>query len=241
MTFRQPVDIRSFAFGEPNGDLAGTVSVWDGGFASSFGDAPPRVEGPDPEEEWFLAGAGFELTFAPTSKVAELELGDGALTSQDQLAHVHGTVVVGGGEHPVDCPGLRSRRVGGLDGKRFDSRRAVSAWFGTEDGLAVLAARPRRARGHDNELLAAALFEGGHAVPVADPRLSTAYDAGGIPTRVGLELWMSDDEGEHARRAAGEATPLAAVSDDPPLRAGLLTIRMSGREGIGVYELLRAR
>jgi hypothetical protein len=148
---------------------------------------------------------------------------------------------VDGGERAVDCPGRRSRRVGGLDGKRFDSLRAVSGWFGAEDGLTVLAARPRRARGHDSELLAAALIAGGHPVPVADPRLSTTYDAGGKPTRVGLELWMSDDEGEHARRAAGEATRLSGVSDDPPLRAGLLTIRMGGREGVGVYELLRAR
>lgn len=240
MNFRQPVEIRSFAFGEPDVDLAGTMSVWDGGFASSFGP-PGRVEGSGSEEEWILAGAGFELTFAPASAVAELELGDAGIRSLHQLAHVRGTVVVGGVEQAVDCPGRRCLRLGALDGKRFDSLRAVSAWFGAEDGLAVLAVRPRRARGHDSELLAGVLFQAGDPVPVGESRLSSAYDADGVPTRVGLELWLGDDEDEYATRAAGEATGVAAVSEDPPLRVELLRTRMRGREGVGVYELLRAR
>lgn len=240
MSDRQPADIRSFAFGQPDGDVAGTVSVWEGGFASSLG-APTRVEGIDPGDEWQLAGAGFELTFAPTSEVAELEPLDAGIRSLHQLARVRGTLLVGGEERAVDCAGQRSRRVGALDGKRFAALRAVSAWFGDEDGLAVLAVRPRRARGHDTELLGGVLFEHGQPVPVAESRLSSTYTADGVTSRVGLELWLGEDDEQYASRAAGEMTGPPAVSEDPPLRSDLVHWRMRGRQGLGVYELLRAR
>ena len=79
-------------------------------------------------------------------------------------------------------------------------------------------------------------------MPVTEPRLSSTYTADGVPARVGLELWLGEEEGEqYPRRAAGEAIGRAAVSDDPPLRSELVRWRMRGREGLGVYDLLRAR
>ena len=240
MSKRQPAETRSFAFGEPDGALFGTAPVWDGGSCSSLG-APLRVEGADLDDEWLIAGQGFELAFAPLGEVAELELAEAGISAVYQLSHVHGTMVVAGEERVVDCAGERSRRLGALDGKRFQSLRAVSAWFGDEDGLAVLAARPRRARGHDTELLAGTLVEGGVPVRVTEPRLSSTYTADGVPARVGLELWFGDEEADqYARRAAGEAIGRPAVCDDPPLRSELLRWRMRGREGIGVYDLLNA-
>ena len=240
MSYPQPVDIRSFAFGEPDGDLVGTASVWDGGFCSSFG-TPAQVDGWDTDDEWRIAGSDFKLTFAPAGEVAELELAEAGIRSLHQLAHVQGTVLVDGVERAVDCAGQRSRRLGALDGKRFDAVRAVSGWFGNEDGLAVLAARPRRARGHDTELLSGVLLEGGLPVPVAEPRLSSTYTANGVPARVGLELWLGEDDEQYARRAAAEALGRAAVCEDPPLRSELLRWHMRGREGVGVYDLLRTR
>lgn len=242
MSYRLPAETRSFAFGEPDGDLFGTASVWDGGFCSSFG-MPTAVEGSDPAEEWRLAGESFELTFAPASEVADLELADAGTAARYQLARVRGTMIVDGAERVLDCAGERATRTGALDVKRFESFRAVSAWFGEADGLALLAARPRRARGHDTELLAGVLFEAGVPVPVSEPRLSSTYTADGVPARVGLELWLGeeDDADQYARRAAGEAIGQAAVCGDPPLRSELLRWRMQGREGVGVYELLRAR
>ena len=240
MTYRQPVEIRSFAFGEPGGDLAGTLSVWDGGFCSSFG-APERIDAADLDEEWRLSGPEFELTFAPAGEMAELELADAGIQSLHQLARVQGTVVVAGAERVVDCDGERSRRLGQLDGKHFDALRAVSAWFGDGQGLAVLAARPRRARGHDTERLSAALFKGGVPVPVVEPRLSSTYAGDGALARVGLELWIEGEGGEqYPRRAAGEASRQVARCDDPSLRSTLLRMRGLGREGVGVYDLLRA-
>lgn len=241
MSYRQPAEIRSVAFGEPDGEVLGTASVWDGGFCSSFG-APVRVEGSDPGDEWRLAGDGIDLAFTPVGEVAELELADAGISSLHQLAHVHGTVVLDGGEQVVDCAGQRSLRSGALDRKRFDGLRAVSAWFTGDDGLAVLAARPRRSRGHDTELLDGVLLEGGIPLRVTEPRLSSTYTAGGVPVRVGLELWLGEEDTEqHARRAAGEAIGRRAVCDDPPLRSEILLWRMRGRRGTGVYDLLRTQ
>lgn len=238
MSERQPVEIRTFAFGGPDAELIGTASVWDGGSCSSFG-TPAHAEGYDFEDEWRLTGAGFELTFAPAGEVAGLELPEAGIRSRHQLCHVRGTVLDGGREQVVDCSGQRSRRQGALDGKRFNALRAVSGWFESDTGVALIAARPRRSRGHDADVLSAVLFEDGTVpVPVAEPRLSSTYTAGGALMRVGLELWCGEEDDQYARRAAGESLGRAAVSDDPPLRSELLRWHMRGREGIGVYDLL---
>lgn len=241
MSDRQPAELRSFAFGEPDDGLAGAASVWEGGFCSTFG-APLEVEGYDADGDWRVAGAGFELTFAPAREVAVLELADAGIRSYHQLARVHGRITVDGQEHAVDCGGQRSRRLGALDGKHFNALRAVSAWFGDDRGLAVLAARPRKARGHDADVVSAVLLEGeGPPIRVAEPRLSSTYAVGGGLARVGLELWIGEDDEQYARRAAGQAAGKAAVSEDPPLRSELVRWHMRGLEGIGVYDLLRTR
>lgn len=235
-----PGEILCFAFGDPQGDLAGTASIWDGGSCSSFGGSL-LAEGSDAGQEWRLAGEGVELTFAPVGERAELELADAGISAVHQLAHVRGTVVVDGRERAVDCAGQRSRRLGALDGKRFTALRVVSAWFGDHDGLAVLAARPRRAKGHDAEVLDGVLVEGGTPVHVTEPRLSSTYTADGVPTRVGLELWIGEEEADqYPRRAAAEAMGRSLVCDGS-LRSELLRWRMRGREGIGVYELSHGR
>jgi hypothetical protein len=235
-------ETRSFAFGETDGALLGTATVWDGGSCSSF-PGPVGAEGNAPDDEWRLTGGGVELMFTPAGEAAELDLPDAGVTTLYQLARVHGTVTLDGAEREVDCAGQRSRRVGALDGKRFDTLRTVSGWFGDGDGVVVLAARPRRARGHDSELLAGVLLEGGVPARVAESRLSSTYTADGVPARVGLELWLGDDDDadQYARRVAGETIGRAAACEDPPLRSELLRWRMQGREGVGVYELLRTR
>jgi hypothetical protein len=244
VSYRLPAETRSFAFGGPEGDLFGAATVWDGGFCSSFG-APTAVEGSEPDEEWRLAGEGFELTFAPVGEAAELELADAGITARYQLARVHGTMMADGNERALDCAGELGTRVGALDSKRFDTVRAISAWFGEQNGFALLAARPRRARGHDADIVAGVLFESGVPVPISESRISTTFTAGGSLARVGLELWLGEDDGDdadqYARRAAAEATGLAAVCGDPPLRAELLRWHMQGRAGLGVHDLVRAR
>ncbi len=128
MSYRQAAETRSFAYGEPGGELIGTATVCEGGSCASF-PGPVRVDGHDVDEEWRLTGHGVELTFAPVGEVAELDLAGAGITSLHQLAHVHGTIALDGSKREVDCAGQRSRRLGSLDGKRFGALRAVTAFL----------------------------------------------------------------------------------------------------------------
>ncbi len=77
-----------------------------------------------------------------------------------------------------------------------------------------------------------------HGTRVADPRLSTTFDASGRQRRAGLELWMTDDG--PVRRAAGEVI-CGTTIDLGRLRldCSFLHWRLEGREGIGRYDILR--
>ena len=70
-------------------------------------------------------------------------------------------------------------------------------WFAVDDGLAhdrrCGGARPS---GHDRDLTVAAILEAAGEPAVEEPRLSTTYDAAGAPARMGLELWLPEQEGE---------------------------------------------
>ena len=76
-------------------------------------------------------------------------------------------------------------------------------------------------------------------VPIADPRLSTTYDADGRQRRASLELWAGE-ESPSARRVAGEV--LCGTSLDLGrlrLDCAFFGWRMAGREGVGRYDVLR--
>ena len=243
MSSALPAAIRGLAFGDPAGNVAGTASAWDGGSCSSLG-GEVRVEGSDPDEPWRLEGDGLDLTFAPVGPPAELRLDDAGVSLSYQLARVTGHVVREGDELAIDCGGERTYRLGAPDGKRFSALRVVSGWFGTDAGLIVLAARPRKARGHESDLMAGVLVEGETAMPISDPRLSSTYTAAGVPRRVGLELWIGEDDDEDAEQYARRAAAQAAgpwLACDMGGASELLRWRMRGRAGVGVYELIEAR
>jgi hypothetical protein len=110
----------------------------------------------------------------------------------------------------------------------------------------LVSLRPRNASGHGDDILTAALFEPGSTRAVAEPRLSTTYTATGAPSRMSLELWLDDDEeetGRYPRRAAGEATGARARFDRGELSidAELLRCTSHGRQGAGVYLIVRAK
>ena len=238
-----PADIRGFAFGDPTREIAGTAATWEGGSCSSLGGGELRVVGSGPGEPWRLHGDGLDLTFTPAGESVELELAEVGLSFAYQLARVTGQLVRDGDELAVDCAGQRSHRWGAPDGKRFRALRVVSACFAADTGLIVLAARPRKARGHESDLMAGVLVEGGVPVDIFEPRLSSTYNAEGVPRRVGLELWIGDDDDEEAehytRRAAASAIgPWLPCGE--ATRSELLHWHMRGQEGVGVYELVEA-
>jgi hypothetical protein len=212
-----------------------------------LGAAPPRTAGTlagaslgglDDRDDWHLVSAGVELTITGQ---AEPIHGGGNDDGFDQLCRVRGRAAFDGAEVAVDCLGRRGARVS-LEPSRYDSIRDVSGWFEPDEGFALTALRPRRARGHGKDVIVAAVLDATAGKAVADPRLSTTYNGAGIPSRAGLELWLDDDEREQfPRRAAGESVGVGTAVHDrtSELRAELMHWHARGRDGSGVYLLAR--
>jgi hypothetical protein len=212
-----------------------------------LGAAPPRaasqiaaasLEGLDDQEDWRLQADGVELAIAAQ---AEPIRGSGNGDGFDQLCRVRGRAVIDGAEVAVDCLGRRGSRAS-LEPSRYDSVRDVSAWFEPDEGFALTAVRPRKARGQSKDVISAAVLDATAGKAVADPRLSTTYNGDGAPSRAGLELWLGDDESEQfPRRAAGESVGVGTTATDErlELRAELMRWHSRGRDGAGVYLLAR--
>ncbi len=199
----------------------------------------PRSRAPTGDGEWRLTAEGIDLVVIPAGERVPTAEGL-SLDGFDQLCRVTGRVDGAAGE--VECLGRRAERAVG-DPRDFDSVRDVSIWFAVDDGLAMTAARRRKAKGHDRDLTVAAILEAAGGPVVEEPRLSTTYDADGAPARMGLELWLPEHNGEQPfpRRAAGEAAGAAAsaTGDGADLTARPLRCHSRGNEGTGVYLLLR--
>jgi len=127
---------------------------------------------------------------------------------------------------------------GEVDWDRAEALRLVSALF--EDGreLAVAAIRPRDAAGHDAETLGSHLVEEGEAVAVEEALLSTEYDAGGLPRRLGLELWL-DSERPPLRVSADREGEPRVSGEGVRRQTTRMSFRLGGIAGSGLYEVLR--
>jgi hypothetical protein len=202
-----------------------------------------------PLERWTVAyagtDAGFDLELEAISAPAEPAGTDpiaalGGMTGYEQLVAVRGRVQAAGETAQVDGLGQRGHAWGVADWSRLELTRSVSAWLGEEHGGVVLSSlRPAGAAAHDEEAVWAARVEQGEPHPVADPRISTTYDGDGHQRRVGLELWVSDEDG-YPYRAAGEVLCGSSL-DLGALRLDLAFMRWhaEGAEGVGRYDVLR--
>jgi hypothetical protein len=236
--------VRALAFAEPDGGRWGAAwlpagASGDGVLALDDGtsSAPLRLEGNGAAESWRLeAGPGTELALHG--------LGDPAwgdpMAQQDgfhQLVRVSG---VAGGQ-ALECLGWRWTGEPEME-RAVDSCRLVAGWFDDQDGFALAAGRPGKAKGQDQDLIAAALFDPTGSRVVADPRLSTTYTKSGQPTRAGVELWIeaaADPDHLYPRRAVGQAltAPVAWRVGDVSVEAQPFRWFTSDREGPGVYLL----
>jgi hypothetical protein len=201
-----------------------------------------RMEVVEPLREWRVAVDGaFDLGFVAAGPPIELpELG--GMRGYEQLCRVEGTA--GGG--PIACLGQRGHAWGVADWPHLDLARTVAAWWDDSHALALTAVRPAGASGHHQEAIAAFLLDDGEegaagpvVRPVAEPRLSTTYDAEGRQRRAGVELWVAEED-EMPRRAGGQ------VACGTSLELGRLRLdcaffdwRMEGRVGVGRYDVLR--
>jgi hypothetical protein len=244
--------LRTLAFGD--GTVWGTAWVSDpaGGALAAVGAGteaivPPGVRLSDggAGEEWRLEGDGIALVAVPAGELVDVQAARDGIEGSEQLCRVTGRFSAGGGQHEVDCLGLRSAWSDAVNLGKFESIRAVSAWFDPDEGLSVVSFRPRKAKGQDGDLLAATVIAADGAPPVEDPRLSTTYAGDGWPTRAGLELWLTGPEPDqqYPRRASGEAVGARAqaLAGDLELRAEPFRWHSRGREGVGMYLLARRR
>lgn len=201
---------------------------------------PGSLEGDGEDGDWRLRADGAELVLSPAGDAVATGSTEEQSDGFDQLCRVSGQFTLDGDTQEVRCLGWRAAREASSERERPASFRQVAGWFEPGDGLAVLALRPRKSRGHDRDLLTAALLEPEPAGPVSDPRLSTTYSEAGLPIRAGVELWVGEEEAErYPRRAAGEALGAAAgwTVGDLELRARPFRWHSRGREGAGVYLL----
>lgn len=249
---------RALAFGDLEAGLWGVawipapddrvaVAVCAGSTAKVVSAALTRKQEAD---EWRLDGEGIELALSASGSPVSSGDPQAGLEGFDQLCRVTGTLTLDGAQHEVSCLGWRGARSG-LVTDKIESFRQVSAWFEPDEGLALLALRPRKARGQESDIVAAAVLEPEPVPPVADPRLSTTYTEAGLPSRAGLELWLEEGEPDadggderpeqYPRRAAGVAVSagLDWETTSFALHAAPLHWHSRGRDGAGVYLLGR--
>ena len=193
-----------------------------------------------PLEAWTLAfasdGATFDLQVEAVS--APGEMADGGMDGYEQLCRFTGAATVAGNRVAIDCLGQRGHSWGAPDWEQMALARTLGAWIGDDLGVSLLAIRPAGSDRHDQESIAAYVYDGGEPIQVQEPRLSTGYDADQRQRRAGLELWI--DEESPARRAAGEVVCGTSL-DLGRLRLDCAFLRwhMEGREGVGRYDILR--
>jgi hypothetical protein len=193
-------------------------------------------------DEWRVEHDGVALLASPVGELVDVQAAQDGLAGWEQLCRVSGRF----GANEVDCLGVRSAWSDDLELSRFESIRAVSVWFDPDEAFALTAFRPRKAKAHDGDLLAAAVIAPERSAAVEDPRLSTTYAADGWPLRAGLELWLAsetDSEQQYPRRASGEAAgPRAeALAGELELQAEPFQWHSRGRVGAGMYLLARRR
>ena len=193
-----------------------------------------------PLEAWTLAFASDAATFDLQVEAVSAagEIADGGMEGYEQLCRFTGDATVAGRRVTIDCLGQRGHSWGAPDWEQMALARTLGAWIGDDLGVSLLAIRPAGSDRHDQESIAAYVYDGGEPIQVQEPRLSTGYDAAQRQRRAGLELWI--DEESPARRAAGEVVCGTSL-DLGRLRLDCAFLRwhMEGREGVGRYDILR--
>jgi hypothetical protein len=231
-------DLETGLWGAALGTADAVAAVGSLDSASPLSAASARLEGADSGTDWELTGPELRLRLTPHETTSSGPAGDRFA----QLCRVRGSVVVDGVGRDVDCLGLRSYAAD-ADLHSLDSVRQVLAWFAPDDGIALSSRRPRGAKGHDRDAVAAIVLEPDGPVAVAEGRLSTTYAQSGLPARVGLELWLTEEDDQFPRRVAGEALGVGADGQAVDLAVGLHAFRCHsrGRDGGGAYLVARPR
>ncbi|MEA2439611.1 MAG: hypothetical protein QOH76_1035 [Thermoleophilaceae bacterium] len=220
----------ALSFFDPDRDISGTARagmtlLFEGKTPTTLGEGPRVDHAPDGAIAARL-GERFDLRFEPAAEPARLT---GLRTT---LCTVTGTV----DGAPIDCLGTATETTQPPQWSELDAVRGVTAVFGPDRAVFVLARRPRGAMGHGHELVEAKLVLDGEIADVEDARLSTVYDGDGRQRNAGLELFLPGED--FPRRLSGSVHAGASLSlEGLRVNAAVFDWRMEGREGVGAYEL----
>jgi hypothetical protein len=213
-------------------ELSGEPS-WDSVTVDALSHSTER-----PLEAWRLRWDGV-LDLALEAVSSPMETAAGGMEGYDQICRVSGTATAAGRERKVSCLGQRGHTWGVADWERMQLARTLSAWWDEDHALVLSAVRPAKAKHHADEEVTAHLLDV-EPVTVAEPRLSTTYDAEGRQRRAGLELYVTGEDDEFPRRVSGH------VACGTSLDLGRLRLdcsffewRSQGRSGVGRYDVLR--
>jgi hypothetical protein len=233
--------LRTFAFGPTGEDswLAGWFPAPAGvlltATRSGLRAREARLHGDGAAQSWRVSAEGVDIEVAPSSDQAVVCGRMGVVDGFEQAARCRGEI--DGAD--VDAAGRRGERHED-ELARSGSLREVTAWFDDGGVVAVSALRPRKAKGHEQDALRAAVVDPDGFGPVIDPRLSTTYAADGRPRRIGLELW-SEAEDAPALRLAAETLVRggSASAGGWELTVDWLATHRRGADGAGAYLVAR--
>jgi hypothetical protein len=220
----------ALSFFDPARELSGTARA---GMTLLFDGTTPETIGAGPELERAPGGVvtallpdRFELRFEPVAEPARLT---GLSTT---LCSVTGGV----GNTRVECLGTATETTEPPAWSELDAVRGITAVFGPDRAVFVLARRPRGVLGHGHELVEAKLVLDGELAVAENARVSTVYDGDGRQRSAGLELWLPEED--FPRRVSGSVAAGASLSlEGLRMNAAMFRWHMEGREGSGAYEL----
>jgi hypothetical protein len=120
-------------------------------------------------------------------------------------------------------------------------RRSIGIVF-ADGGFLTLSGSAPLGGGHGDEPLLAVLCDPDAAPLVFEEALlSTEYGEDGVQRRATLELWLDAEDGRPLRGAGTLINSIAATADGIERRIAFFRWAVEGREGLGHYEIARAR
>jgi len=121
-------------------------------------------------------------------------------------------------------------------------RRSIGIVFADGGLLTLSGSAATDGGGHGEEPLLGVLCDP-DAAPIAfeEALLSTEYGEDGVQRRATLELWLDAEGGPPLRGAGTLISSIAAEADGIETRIAFFRWSLEGREGLGHYEIARAR
>ena len=121
-------------------------------------------------------------------------------------------------------------------------RRSIGIVFADGGLLTLSGTAADGGGGHGEEPLLAVLCDPDAAPLVFDEALlSTEYGEDGVQRRATLELWLDAEGGRPLRGAGTLISSIVAEADGLQTRIAFFRWAVEGREGLGHYEIARAR